>query len=154
MLRFLAFCMALTLSAVASAAVYKWVDAEGRVHYSDRPPSEEAQIVNIVSRPTNRERVAARASGEQKERQATGQAQEKQQKADQATQAAVNSDVAKSRAKQCDDAKERYRVAVDSHKLYKQGKDGERQYLNDTEISQARLDARRNLEESCGKGAQ
>jgi hypothetical protein len=151
MLRFLAFCAALTLSAVASAAVYKWVDAEGRVHYSDRPPSEDAQIVNIVSRPTNRERVAARASGEQKPRDTAGQDQSKQQKAD---QAAVNSDVAKSRAKQCEEAKERYRVAVDSHKLYKQGTNGERQYLNDAELSQARLDARRNLEESCGKGAQ
>jgi len=72
MLRFLAFCAALTLSAVASAAVYKWVDAEGRVHYSDRPPSEEAQIVSIISRPTNRERLAARAGGEQKQREAAG----------------------------------------------------------------------------------
>ena len=152
MLRFLAFCAALTLSAVASAAVYKWVDADGRVHYSDRPPEGEAQIVNIVSRPTNRERLAARAAGDQKQREAAGQEQTKQ-KADQATQAAVNSDVAKSRAKQCEEAKERYRIAVDSHKLYKQGKNGERQYLSDTELSQARLDARRNLEESCGAGA-
>jgi hypothetical protein len=151
MLRFLAFCAALTLSAVAAAAVYKWVDAEGRVHYSDRPPSDEAQIVNIVSRPTNRERMAARSSTEQKQRDTAGQDQAKQQKAD---QAAVNSDVAKSRAKQCEEAKERYRIAVDSHKLFKQGKNGEREYLSDSELSQARLDARRNLEESCGSGAQ
>jgi len=152
MLRFLAFCAALTLSAVASAAVYKWVDADGRVHYSDRPPEGVAQIVNIVSRPTNRERLAARAGGEQRQRVVAGQEQAKQ-KADQATQAAVNSDVAKSRAKQCEEAKERYRVAVDSHKLYKQGKNGERQYLSDAELSQARLDARRDRDESCGAGA-
>jgi hypothetical protein len=152
MLRSLAFCAALMLSAVASAAVYKWVDAEGNVHYSDLPPSDKAQIVDIISRPTNRERVAARVASTEQQRQGASQ-DEAKQKADQATQQAVNADVAKSRAKQCEEAKERYRIAVDSHKLYKQGKNGEREYLNDAELSQARLDARRNLEESCGPGA-
>jgi len=152
MLRSLAFCAALALSAVASATVYKWVDPQGNVHYSDLPPSDKAQIVDIISRPTDRERVAAHAASDTKQRQGAAQ-DETKQKADQATQQAVNADVAKSRAKQCEEAKERYRVAVDSHKLYKQGKNGEREYLNDTELSQARLDARRNLDESCGPGA-
>jgi hypothetical protein len=148
-MRSLAFCAALALSAVASAAVYKWVDAEGRVHYSDLPPSDQAQIVNIISRPTNREQIAARTSSDQKQRGAGGQQQGKQ-KQDQAAAQAVSADVAKSRAKQCDEAKERYRVAVDSHKMYKVGANGERQYLNDSELSQARLNARRELDESCG----
>lgn len=152
MLRSFAFVAALTLSAVASAAVYKWVDPDGRVHYSDRPPSDQALIVNIVSQPTDHERVAARTSSEQKQRDTTTQ-QDRNQKADQTNAQAVNTDVAKSRAKQCDEAKERYRVAVDSHKIYKLGTSGERQYLNDAEISQARLNARRELDESCGPGA-
>jgi redox-sensitive bicupin YhaK (pirin superfamily) len=153
MLRSLAFGAALTLSAVASAAVYKWVDAQGGVHYSDLPPSDKAQVVQIISNPTSRERVAARVESEEKRREGASQ-DESKQKAEQATQQAVNADVAKSRAKQCDEAKERYRVAIDSHKLYKLGKNGEREYLNDAELSQARLDARRNLDESCGPGAQ
>jgi len=152
MMRSLAFCAALTLSAVASAAVYKWVDTEGRVHYSDLPPTDQAQLVDIVSRPTSRERVTARTAGDQKQREAAGQ-QASKQKQDQATAQAVNADVTKSRAKQCEEAKERYRVAVDSHKLYKLGSNGERQYLNDAELSQARLSARRDLDESCGPSA-
>ncbi|HZF16987.1 MAG TPA: DUF4124 domain-containing protein [Steroidobacteraceae bacterium] len=154
MLRSLAFIAALVLSAAASAAVYKWIDAQGNIHYSDRPPSEtiEAQVINIDSRPSNRERVAVRRSASQQQSQSTAQADGKQ-RAEQATQQAVNSDVAKSRAKQCEEAKTRYQTAVESHKLYKLGKNGEREYLSDTELSQARLDARRNLDESCGSSA-
>lgn len=154
MLRSLTFLAALALSAAASAAVYKWVDAQGNVHYSDRPPSEStpAELVNIDSRPTNRERVAVRGTSGQKQREAVAQGEGKQ-KAEQATQQAVNSDVAKSRAKQCEEAKARYQTAIDSHKLYKMGKNGEREYLNDAELSQARLDARRTRDESCGSSA-
>jgi Domain of unknown function (DUF4124) len=152
MLRSLAFCVALTLSAVASASVYKWVDAQGNVHYSDRPPEGEAQIVDIISSPSSHPRATVRSIGEQKQRQAQAQADGKQ-KAEQTTQQAVNADVAKSRAKQCEEAKERYRVAIDSHKLYKMGKNGEREYLSEAELSQARLDARRTLDESCGSAA-
>jgi hypothetical protein len=149
MLRSLAFCLALTLSAVASASVYKWIDAQGNVHYSDRPPEGESQIVEIASSPSSRARAPARSSSEPKQRESTPQTDGKQ-KAEQATQQAVNSDVAKSRAKQCEEAKARYQTAIDSHKLYKMGKNGEREYLNDAELSQARLDARRTRDESCG----
>lgn len=154
MLRSVTFFAALTLSAVASAAVYKWVDAQGNIHYSDRPPSEttQAQVVNIASRPTNHDRVAARTSSDQKQRETVATADGKQ-KAEQQTQQSVNSDVARSRAKQCEEAKARYQTAIDSHKLYKLGKNGEREYLSDAELSQARLDARRNMDESCGSSA-
>lgn len=152
MLRSLAFCVTLTLSAAASAAVYKWVDAQGGVHYSDLPPSDKVQVVQIISNPTSRERIAARAESEERRREGASR-DESREKAEQATQQAVNADVAKSRAKQCEEAKERYRIAIDSHKLYKLGKNGEREYLSDVELSQARLDARSNLDESCGPGA-
>lgn len=153
MLRFLAFFAALALSAAASAAVYKWVDAQGNVHYSDRPPSEDtqAQVISVASRPTGHDRVAVRSGADQNQRQSAAPG-DSQQKAEKATQQAVNADVAKSRAKQCEEAKARYQTAVDSHKLYKMGKNGEREYLSDAELSQARLDARRSVDESCGPG--
>jgi Domain of unknown function (DUF4124) len=149
MLRFLGFCAALTLSALASAAVYKWVDTDGRVHYSDRPPSDQAQLVNIVSQPTSHRAVAARAVSQARQRE-TDAKQEDTRKQDQATAQAVDADVTKSRAKQCEEAKERYRVAIDSHRVYTMGANGERQYLNDSELSQARLDARRDRDAFCG----
>jgi hypothetical protein len=152
MLRSLVFCTALALSAVASAAVYKWVDPDGRVHYSDVPPSDKAQLIDIVSRPTNQQRSAARAASAKEQRAANAQEQSKQ-KADQAMTQEVNADVAKAQAKKCTEAKEHYRVAVESHRLYRQGANGERQYLSDAELSQERLNARRELDDFCGSAA-
>jgi hypothetical protein len=154
MLRSFAFCMALTLSAVASAsAVYKWVDPDGRVHYSDVPPSDKATLVDIiVSRPPSQERAPAPAASARVSRSAPTQDQSKQ-KADQAVAQEVNSDLAKANVKKCNEAKERYRTAIESHRLYKLGPNGERQYLSDSELSQARMDARRDVDESCGSSA-
>lgn len=152
MLRSLAFVAALTLSAVASAAVYKWIDADGRVHYSDLPQSDRAELVSIVSsarRPTNREAPASRTVTAQVQRNASAQ-QEEKQKSEQHTEQAVAADLAKAQGKKCDDAKERYRLTIESHQLYRPGANGERVYLSDSEISQERLNARRYLDASCG----
>lgn len=35
------------LPAFAAAEVYKWTGADGRVHYGDRPPSPQAQPLNL-----------------------------------------------------------------------------------------------------------
>ena len=149
MLRSLAFVAALTMSAVASAAVYKWIDAAGGVHYSDRPQGDHAELVNIISRATNREAVASHTVTAQVQRNASAQ-QEEKQKSEQHTEQAVAADLAKAQGKKCADAKERYRLTIESHQLYRQGKNGERVYLSDSEISQARLNARRDLDASCG----
>ena len=36
---------------LANAEVYKWVDADGRVHYGDRPDTERAQEIDIKAAP-------------------------------------------------------------------------------------------------------
>ena len=33
-------CISLAISAIATAEIYKWVDEDGVVHYSDNPPQE------------------------------------------------------------------------------------------------------------------
>jgi hypothetical protein len=43
-----------------SAETYKWVDAQGQVHYSDRPPPEGAQEVQLIPAQTFRAPAAAR----------------------------------------------------------------------------------------------
>jgi hypothetical protein len=59
------FIIALTLSAAAPAALYKWVDKDGNVTYSERrPPGVEAQEINVrgapaVSNEQARERLDA-----------------------------------------------------------------------------------------------
>ncbi|WP_210330242.1 DUF4124 domain-containing protein [Aliikangiella sp. G2MR2-5] len=38
----------------AYAKVYKWVDKDGKVHYSDKPQSEKAQEVEVKEIPTTK----------------------------------------------------------------------------------------------------
>jgi hypothetical protein len=138
----------LLLSTAASAEVYRWVDAQGRVHYADRPAENAELVSSVASRPTNREDVAKRTEAESAQR-AQAAARETEQSAQQATAAAVEQDVEKNRAIQCKKAQEDYRVAVESQKLYRVGKDGERYYLTDAELTEARVNSRRAMDELC-----
>jgi dihydroxyacetone kinase-like predicted kinase len=138
------------LAATASADVYRWTDAQGRVHYSDHPESDQAQRVGIVSHSTNPDTVAARTQSEAEQRTKEA-AQESQQQADQNASKAVQKDVTKTRADQCKEAKERYRVAIESQKLYRMGKDGERQWLTSQEIDEARVSSKKDMDTVCGE---
>ena len=139
----------MAVSLGASADVYRWVDPQGRVHYSDRPDVEGAERVAVASRRSDPEAIAQRSGAENAQRAQADQ-QATQQQREQTTSQAVKKDVTKSRETQCKDAKEQYRVAIESQKLYRVGKDGERQYLTSAEIDEARMNARRTMDEICG----
>jgi hypothetical protein len=139
----------MAVSLGASADVYKWVDTQGRVHYSDRPDVEGAERVAVASRRSNPETIVERTDAENAQRQQAA-TQTADQQREQATTQAVEKDLAKTRETQCKDAKEQYRVAIESQKLYRIGKDGERQYLTSAEIDEARMNARRAMDELCG----
>ena len=67
-----------------------------------------------------------------------------------ASRVAVQKDVAATRAEQCKQAKEKYQQSVEARRVYRVNKAGEREYLSDTEADQARLNARLEMERSCG----
>lgn len=149
--RILWMAVLLTISAAASAEVYRWVDGQGRVCYSDRP-AENAQLVSVASRPTNREKLATRTENERAQR-AQVASSEAQQRADQEAANAVQQDVDKSREQQCKDAQARYKTAIESQRLYRIGKDGERQYLTDAELTEARVNSKKAVNELCRPAA-
>ena len=67
-----------------------------------------------------------------------------------ASRQAVQKDLAASRAEQCKAAKEKYQQSIEAHRVYRINKAGEREYLSDTEADQVRLNARLEMERSCG----
>ena len=142
----------MVVSLAASADVYKWVDAQGRTHYSDRPDSYNAERLAVASRRTNSSAVSERNAVEQEQRQ-RADAQSTEQRREQSSTQSVRDDVAKTRDKQCKEAQEQYRVAIESQKLYRVGKDGEREYLTSAEIDEARLNARRARDQVCGSSS-
>jgi hypothetical protein len=70
-----------------------------------------------------------------------------------ASRAAVQKDVSAARAEQCKQAKEKYEKSVEARRVYRMNAAGEREYLTDAEAEQARLNARLEMERSCGNAA-
>jgi hypothetical protein len=129
-------------SGMASAVVYKWVDAQGKVQYGDRPPDGvHAEVVELLGTHAVRTAPAPAAAPAASTAQAAAtKASEKQ---------AVSDDVAQTRAKQCADAQDRYKHLIEGRKLYKTGSDGERQYLTSEEIDSERLNAKADVDSIC-----
>jgi Domain of unknown function (DUF4124) len=129
----------LAWSTLASAVVYKWVDAQGKTQYGDRPPDGvHAEVVEGLgrdSRPANSPPPPA------------ANAPTAAVPAD--VKKAVQSDVSAAREKQCTDAQERYKKLIEGRHIYKTGDNGERVYLSSQEIDEERVNAKKDIDEVC-----
>jgi hypothetical protein len=67
-----------------------------------------------------------------------------------ATRQAVQKDMDQARAEECKKARDTYQQSLQARRIYRTNKDGEREYLSETEADQLRLNARLNMEQSCG----
>ena len=133
---------------LAAADVYRSVDADGRVHYSDRwvPGS---QLVHIDRHHPNEEESAARAAGDQARLQASNDriaADEKQA----ATARAVQQDVQAVREKQCKDSRDRYQKAIQARRVFRTLPNGQKEFLSEKEADQQRVKAREDMDLACG----
>jgi hypothetical protein len=66
------------------------------------------------------------------------------------TTRAVQAEVASTQAKQCKEATDRYNRAIEARRIYKPGPNGEQIFLNEAELTQARVDARNARDTACG----
>lgn len=144
-------------SSVGSIAqtVYKSVDEQGIVSFTDRPPLQQdvddspldvmplqIRLTNPAAIAANRESAAADKRARDLVDAAAGDNAE-----DEAAEAARKAD---ERAANCDLAQQRLSRYATANRLYKEGDTGERVYLNDQEIDAERLKAARAVDEWCG----
>jgi hypothetical protein len=132
----------------AADIVYKWVDATGQIHYSDLPPTEAgAKLLGTYQRDLLPEAIDqtddAAGAGTQPD---SSPPSEEPSAAD---AAAVQRDVAKVRAEQCKQAQAQYKTYVESRRLYRTTADGKREYLTDAELTAARLQAKKDMDDLC-----
>jgi hypothetical protein len=147
MKRLLLFAALLAWSGMAGAVVYKWVDAQGKLQYGDRPPDGvHAEVVALLGT-----HVARGASAKAPESAPTLTTTNRDQpnQDDASAKKAVDNDVAQTREKQCADAQDRYKKLIEGRRLFKTGADGERQYLTSEEIDSERLNAKREVDATC-----
>ena len=140
--------------AIAALAVCKAAGAgdiycnnQGR-DCSDRP-SPNATIVHVANPPPS----ASNDSTPQPAARPPVDATANSKLADDASRQAVQKDVSTNRAEQCKQAKDKYQQSIQAHRIYRMNKAGEREYLNDAELDQARLNSRLEMDRACGPPA-
>jgi hypothetical protein len=144
----IAMLMLLPLSAT-QADVFRSVDAQGHVQYSDTPtPGSElirinGQRLTVTPPPAPAPAPANQASapaGDSIHQQLEKEAAERQ----------VQNDVAQSRAQQCKKAQDNYNASIEAHRIYRTGPDGERILLSDDEVEKERLANKMAMDSVCG----
>ena len=142
----LALAGLLFAAGLAHADVWGWQDAEGKWHYSDRP-REGAKLIRSGSRSSSGSSAAA-VPGAANDTSAQGAAIAERLESESAARA-VAADLDKKRAEQCKEATERYDKMIATRRLFREKTAGEREYLTEAELSQARVDARKERDAAC-----
>lgn len=129
---------------VADAQVYRWVDEDGKVHYSDTPPNEDAERLPIETRPTD---VEAVLEARIERRHRLGELEK-----DRAHEAETEEELAAYTAKRtasCRQARERVASIESARRLSGVDEDGNRIQYDDEQRARALAEARRQVADWC-----
>ena len=129
----------------AGAAVYKWADPQGNVHYTDKPPPPEGTLISVDDRNLHPRQEASPPPAASNAPSGP---------TDPAVKKAVDADVANAHGDDCKKAQDRYTTYIRSRRLYKEGPDKERIYLTDAELEAERVNAKKELDEFCANSEQ
>lgn len=143
----LALCACL-LAVTAPAEVYKWIDAEGRVYFGDRPPQGGAESMRMPEAEDSGPAATPQERLEKQRRLLHAFEEERRQKRD--AQARTRQEQAE-RQRNCAEARDDLRNQQNAGALYRLGPDGQRVFLDDAEREQALAQARAAVEHWCGK---
>jgi hypothetical protein len=154
MKRLLLFAALIAWSGMASAVVYKWVDAQGKLQYGDRPPDGvHAEVVEMLVAHAASNTTARAASAPPQPAAAARVTADKPSVKDSNDKKAIDQDVAQTKDKQCTDAQDRYKKLIEGRHIYKTGPDGERQFMTSEEIDTERMNAKRDIDSICNSAS-
>ena len=138
------------------AAVYKWVDAEGNVHFTDRKPEDEKSVELIDTsdtelRASQRQEVAQRKQllkdSESKTRAAETPAAETEEQ--RAARRKIDKQNQEIRAKNCIASRENLENSIGYNRLYTTDPQGNREFLDDDEQTARAESYRKDVAKYC-----
>ena len=129
----------------ASAVLYKWVDANGRVSYSDQPPpaSVKAEVVGGAPPPAAPDAVRAMANQEAHLKKRQTQRADDQKKAEKARADAVAQQQA------CTEAKGQIRIYESDQPITRINEKGEPVYMDEARRTKERERLQAQIRERC-----
>jgi hypothetical protein len=140
------FLGALAFTAHAHAELYKWTDAQGKVHYSDQPPTVNAQAIKGTTAGqaeiTNQATQSLNAKDQeyQKRRKEADEARAKAEK--EAEQARV-------KRENCDKARNNLSTLQNTPRVYTTDAAGQRTYMDEAARANALANSQKAISEFC-----
>jgi hypothetical protein len=129
-----------------AAEIYRSVDANGRVVYSDLPDGTAERVtINVPEPSAPGERAAASRADDSESAPAASAAPPGAE----IPRPSTPEEIAADRTRNCDYARQMQTTYSSSHRLYRNGADGERVYLSDAELSEARAKAESDVATWC-----
>ena len=137
------FALLSMLSATVFAEMYKWVDENGEVHYSDKQPAAEVETETIKPPP---EADVEQARKELEARQSRYKTEESEKPAEEEK---VSEEELAVKKRNCELGRDKLQRLVDNPRVYSTAEDGSRTRLGEDE-RQARIkEAREMIKTNC-----
>jgi len=149
-------CVALVLSTAQAGGIYKWVDAQGNVHYSQEPHGQSAQEMNIkIPKTSDSADSAEESTAKSDTKNASDKTAEKSSDGNDAQTNAEKEAAAKDqkevKEKNCQIAMKRLASINAGGRLYEVNEKGERSYWDDNTRKAKMEEAQKNVDEWCGQ---
>ncbi|MGC3983083.1 MAG: DUF4124 domain-containing protein [Steroidobacteraceae bacterium] len=141
--------LSLTAVSISHADVYKYVDKNGQVQYTDKPELLPAEVLaKIKSQRTDNSVVADRVAADLKARDAAVKAQQSSSQ-DNADKAKAAQATAADKADRCTVARARYESVTTTDRVYALDAKGERVYQDDQQLEKTRATAKEQMDTWC-----
>jgi hypothetical protein len=144
--------LAFVCASAHGGEIFKWVDEEGNVHYSQDPP------MNKSSRSMNIKVPKTPAASEDSDAQTASPADTTQQAADEdkaadqkARQEAAAKKQEEAQKKNCQIAMKRLATITAGGRLYEVDEKGERHYWDDQTLQAKKVEAQKDVDQWCGQ---
>jgi hypothetical protein len=136
-------------SGVFADEIYKWVDADGNVHYEDRPSGQaKMERLRFSYNRTDSSAVQSRVE-DQREKAAARQDARAEREAEKQSAAEALA-AAEAKREQCQSYRAKLKTMLESRRLYRENESGERVYLDEASREEARQKAENLIKETCG----
>ena len=148
-MRYVTLSLCLLFSFVSQAGVYKWIDENGKIHYSDTPvasqPSVEMNIDDSASQPSSgSDDVLSRE--EKRERLLQSMAEDRLEKKEQRERQKA---IRQEKRAECNRYRDQMRHYERASSLYRLDAEGNRVYMSDSARARATANLRARIKKYC-----
>lgn len=138
----LLFCCLLLVPGLAGAEIYRWIDADGRVHFDQRPLVQGAEQVEVSPQVIERDQAT-------RERQARSERFYDARRQEQAQAMALSAERRAKRSQECSELRRQLAQIPEGVRYYRSEADGQRTYYSDEDMDTARRQLRDRVSERC-----